>query len=68
MELLTECPPRWATPRDPNLETDGALLEKVANLMGFSLYSWQRLVADTALEKVDGYYYFRTIGVGVGLS
>jgi hypothetical protein len=66
MELLTACPPRWATPRDPNLPTDGALLEKVANLMGFSLYNWQRLVADTALEKSDGYYYFRTVGVGVG--
>ena len=66
MELVTDCPPRWATPREPSLDTDGHLLEKVANLMGFSLYGWQRLVADTALEKVDGYYYFRTIGVGVG--
>ena len=65
MELLT-CKPRWATARNPDLETDGALLERVANVMGFSLYGWQRLVADVALEKLDGYYYFRTVGVGVG--
>ena len=66
MDVLNVCAPRWATSRDPDLPTDGDKLEKVANLMGFSLYQWQRQVADTALEKVDGHYWYRTVGVGVG--
>ena len=66
MEVIDVCPPRWATTRDPELPTDGDKLEKVANLMGFSLYQWQRQVADTALERVDGHYWYRTVGVAVG--
>lgn len=66
MDVATVCPPRWATTRDLALPSDGERLEKVANLMGFSLYQWQRQVADTALEKVDGHYWYRTVGVAVG--
>ena len=66
MDLATVCPPRWATARDLALPSDGERLEKVANLMGFSLYEWQRQVSDTALEKVDGHYWYRTVGVAVG--
>ena len=66
MEVIDVCPPRWATTRNPELPTDGDKLEKVANLMGFSLYQWQRQVADTALERVDGHYWYRTVGVAVG--
>lgn len=66
MDLATVCPPRWATARDLALPSDGERLEKVANLMGFSLYGWQRQVSDTALEKVDGHYWYRTVGVAVG--
>lgn len=66
MEAVELCRPRWTTPRNESLPTDGDKLEKVANIMGFSLYRWQRHVADIALERVDGNYWYRTIGVAVG--
>lgn len=60
------CAPRWATPRDDRYETDGGRLAKVADLMGFSLYSWQRLVADVGLERNGDAYRYRTVGCAVG--
>ena len=60
------CAPRWATPRDNRYETDGGRLAKVADLMGFSLYSWQRLVADVGLERNGDAYRYRTVGCAVG--
>jgi len=66
METVSTCIPRWATARDESLPTDGHKLAKVANLMGFELFDWQRRVADTALERKEGHYVFRTVGASVG--
>lgn len=63
---MTACEPRWATARDLSLPTDGDKLARVAQLMGFELFDWQRRVADTALERKDGHYVFRTVGASVG--
>ena len=63
---MNRCEPRWATARDESLPTNGDKLAKVANLMGFELFDWQRRVVDTALEKQDGHYVFRTVGASVG--
>lgn len=63
-ELL--CAPRWSTPRDYAYESDGERLAKVARLMGFELFAWQRLVADVGLERKGDGYRYRTVGCAVG--
>lgn len=45
-----ECLPRFATPRNPDRQTLGPNVAKVAGLCGFDLMPWQRQVLDTALE------------------
>jgi len=57
--------PRWGTPRSTK-PTYGAQLAKVAAALGYSLFDWQRLVADVAMEHNDGTYQYRTVGVSVG--
>jgi len=44
------CPPRWATPRNPDRATLGPRVGEVAALLGTPFMPWQRLVADVALE------------------
>jgi phage terminase large subunit-like protein len=60
------CAPRWSTPRDYAYESDGERLAKVARLMGFELFAWQRLVADVGLERKGDGYRYRTVGCAVG--
>lgn len=60
------CPPRWATVRDDSYETDGERLAKVARLMGFDLFAWQRMVADVGLERDGDRYRYRTVCAAVG--
>ena len=71
MDLETDqrdllCAPRWSTPRDYAYESDGERLAKVARLMGFELFAWQRLVADVGLERKGDGYRYRTVGCAVG--
>jgi hypothetical protein len=44
------CPPLYATPRDPARKTLGAAVARVAKQLGTPLMTWQRQVADVALE------------------
>lgn len=60
------CWPRWSTPRNYANKTDGERLAKVARLMGFELFAWQRLVADVGLERKGDGYRYRTVGCAVG--
>jgi hypothetical protein len=45
-----DCPPLYATPRDPSRETLGAAVAEVAEQLGTPFMPWQRLVADVAME------------------
>jgi Terminase large subunit, T4likevirus-type, N-terminal len=47
---MSDCPPRFATPRTPERPTLGGRVAKVAHALDLPLMPWQRLVADTALE------------------
>ena len=58
-------PPRWATSRTA-ADSHGGHLAKVAAALGWDLFAWQRLVADVALEHLNGIYRYRTVGVSVG--
>lgn len=61
------CTPRWASARNPALNTDGGKLAQVANLLGFDLFDWQKLVADVGLEMDEtGLYKYRTVAAQVG--
>ena len=61
------CTPRWASLRDKSWKTDGGKLAQVANLLGFNLFDWQKLVADVGLEMDDaGNYKYRTVAAQVG--
>lgn len=44
------CPPRWSTVRNPDRPTLGPRVAEVAEQLGTPLMSWQRHVADVALE------------------
>lgn len=46
---MSECLPRWATPRTDR-PTLGTAARKVADALGLPLMPWQRQVLDTALE------------------
>lgn len=60
------CPPRWGTPRT-EAPTDGALLARVSEALGFPLFEWQRHVGDVSLERgEDGHYTHSTVVVEVG--
>jgi hypothetical protein len=63
------CPPALhATPAAATASSRGPQLARVAELLGFDLFGWQRQVADVALEIDDttGVYRRRTVGVSVG--
>ena len=46
----TDCPPLYATPRDPARDTLGGAVAEVAEQLGMPLMPWQRQVADVAME------------------
>jgi hypothetical protein len=48
--LALDCPPLFATPRDPSRDTLGGAVAAVAEQLGTPLMPWQRLVADVAME------------------
>jgi Phage Terminase len=48
--LALDCPPLYATPRDPSRETLGPALADVAERLGTPFMPWQRQVADVAME------------------
>ena len=58
--------PRWSTPRRKRRKTRANELVAAAQRLGFSLFPWQQLVADTALEVLSGDYVYRTVGVNLG--
>mgnify|MGYP000238535563 CR=1 FL=1 len=59
-------PALHATPAS-DATSKGPQLAQVAELLGLDLFSWQRQVADVALEvDEDGSYRYRTVGVSVG--
>ncbi len=64
VDLIVE--PRWGTKRDRRLKTMGDQLAAVAEGMGFSLFPWQKHVADVAMEYKNSLYKYRTVGVAVG--
>jgi hypothetical protein len=49
-DLALDCPPLFATPRDPARETLGGAVAEIAEQLGTPFMPWQRQVADVALE------------------
>lgn len=65
--LVVPATPRFATPRDQSRPTLGHEVEQVANTLGYTLSTWQRLVADTALElNQQGHLIYRRIVLSCG--
>lgn len=66
---LRACPPpepRWGTPRRVERATRGAVLTKVALLLGWTFHPWQAYAADVALEvHSSGVPYYRTVGLSI---
>lgn len=63
----TLVPPLYSTPRRPTRPTHGPQLVKVAGLLGWSMFEWQRFAADVSME-FDPYTrvpHYRTVGVSV---
>ena len=59
--------PRWATTRNPDRISHGPALQEIAEHLGFELFEWQKIVADTALELDHANNYaYRTVGCTVG--
>jgi hypothetical protein len=50
MTVVVDCPPLYATPRDPSRETLGGEVAAIAAQLGKPFMPWQRLVADVAME------------------
>jgi hypothetical protein len=48
--LAVDCPPLYATPRDPSRDTLGGAVAEVAEQLGTPFMPWQRQVADVAME------------------
>jgi hypothetical protein len=48
--LAVDCPPLYATPRDPSRPTLGGAVVAVAEQLGTPFMPWQRQVADVAME------------------
>jgi hypothetical protein len=48
--LAVDCPPLFATPRDPSRDTLGGAVAAIAEQLGTPLMPWQRQVADVAME------------------
>lgn len=62
-----ECLPRWATPRNPERDTFGLQVSKIAEALGTPLMPWQRHVAEVALEidPETGKLHYRTVVITV---
>jgi hypothetical protein len=60
---LADCPPRFATPRNPDRLTLGPKAGEVASQLGKPFMPWQQYVADVALEvdPVTGLLVYREI-------
>ena len=60
-------PPRWGTRRRPERPTRGGIDARVAEMLGWEYFPWQRDAADVAGEYdyVTRLPFYRTIGVGV---
>lgn len=63
-------PAKYATPRNPEWETEGHEIARVARLMGFKLQPWQQQVVDVATEyKIDTFgrriYHYEKVLVTV---
>jgi hypothetical protein len=58
-------PPRYGTPRRAERPTHGALLAKIARLLGWELFPWQLDAADITQEydAASGFPRYRTIGL-----
>jgi hypothetical protein len=48
--LAVDCPPLYATARDPSRDTLGAAVAAAAEQLGTPFMPWQRQVADVAME------------------
>lgn len=61
----TSCPPRWATPRNPDRPTLGPAVTALAADLGYVLMPHQRQVLDVALEldPATGRPWYRDVGV-----
>ncbi|MGW3346785.1 terminase large subunit domain-containing protein [Nonomuraea rubra] len=62
-----ECPPRWGTPRRPELPSLGPKACRVMERLGFPPMPWQRYVLDVALEidPATGLPAHREVGLSV---
>ena len=61
---MSDCPPRWATPRTRR-RTQAPAVVKVAGQLGLKLLPWQRLVLAAALEQARGRPAYRDVLVSV---
>lgn len=61
------CPPRWGTPRRPELPTLGGKVAKVMEQLGYPPMPWQRYVLDVAMEvdPATGILVHREVGLSV---
>lgn len=58
--------PRFATPRNPDLSSEGAQVAVIARTLGTAFIPWQRYVAEVAGERrPDGSYEYQVIVVTV---
>ncbi|MCB2413659.1 hypothetical protein LGT39_12470 [Demequina sp. TTPB684] len=55
--------PQWGTPRNPQRETLGPQVARVAKLLGWNLMPWQRLVLDVGceLDPATGSFWYRDV-------
>ena len=61
---MTDCPPRWASPRTAR-RTSAAAVAKVAKQLGLPLLPWQRAVLNVALERAEDRPAYRDVYVSV---
>jgi hypothetical protein len=63
---LLSCPPRFGTPRNPDRDTLGPEVGKIAVKLGMPLMPWQQHVADVAYEVGDdGHLFYGEIDITV---
>lgn len=64
---MTECLPRWETPRTSGRRTYGPQVATLAGMVGMKLMPWQRRVLDVALEfdDVSGRFFYREVRLTV---
>src|SRR5690349_4715593 len=61
------CPPRWGTPRHPEVDSLGPAAWRVMEKLGFPPMPWQKYVLDVALEidPATGVFAHREVGLSV---